>query len=162
MGSVVLGLAIAGAGTSPQTTPHAQYSNSMLQGVPEIERQLEMRLFGLVFGLLQIAFFASCLLLGVRSSRGPKWLLAAIGSVYVAVFALMVVANDLYVVWEFKSLYFGFPAPTALMLYGVGGVPLLFALLYLFAFDHMIFSPQDSGALDDIIREHRARSQGAE
>lgn len=56
-------------------------------------------------------------------------------------------------------LVLGFPLPTALKLYGVGGVPLAFILLYIFWFDRLILTADDMVKLERIVQEKRQQSE---
>ena len=105
---------------------HAKFGDSMLQGGDGQRRHQAIRWLGLVYGGLQIVFFVSCLVLGVREPLRGKRVFVLSGIVYLATFCLMVVADHFYVIDENPDLFLGFPLPTALMLYGLSGAPLLF------------------------------------
>jgi hypothetical protein len=82
-----------------------------------------------------------------------------LGVLHVAAFAMMFIADYYYSTGELRILVWGFPLPTTLMLYGVGGVPLAFILLYVFCFDRLILTPDDMAKLDRIVQEQRQNSE---
>jgi hypothetical protein len=84
------------------------------------------------------------------------------GGIHATLFGLMWLADGLYVAGQLRSIAMGFPIPTALMLYGVGGFPLLLAVVYWRAFDHLVFSSQESEKLQQIARTYREQTGGAD
>ncbi len=134
---------------------HSTFESSMQQGGSGIERHERIRWLGLAYGSLQIVFFVSCLMLGVRDPENCKWAFLLAGIVYLATFCLMVVADYFYVRDENLSLVLGFPLPTAIMLYGLWGVPLIFLLFYIINFDRWILNPLDLERFEEILQEKR-------
>ncbi len=159
MCTVVGWILFTGSGAPRQVTLHAQFPDSMLQGTPGVERQTGVRWWGLAFGVLEIAFFVGCLMISLRPVRGRMRIFVFLGVLHVAAFVMMFVADYYYSIGELRTLVLGFPLPTALMLYGVGGVPLAFILLYMFWFDRLILTADDMAKLERIIQEKRQQSE---
>ena len=134
---------------------HSTFEASMQQGGSGLERHGQIRWLGLAYGMLQIVFFVSCLVLGVRDPENRKWVFLLAGIVYVATFCLMVVADYFYVRDENLTLVLSFPLPTAIMLYGLWGVPLIFLLFYIINFDRWILNPLDLERFEEILQEKR-------
>lgn len=154
---VVLGLEV----DSSHGVTHDQFPQSMLQGGSGVERHRDVRWLGLAFGLLQISLFVGCLLLGLRQLKGRVGVFAACGAVYALAFTLMVVADHFYATGQARQIVLGFPLPTALMVYGVGGAPLAFVLIYVLQFDRWILTPDDLERFEQLVQEKR-RGEGAE
>ncbi len=98
---------------------------------------------GLAFGGLQIMFFVGCLRLGLNTQSRCTKALVLSGLVYVGVLAGMVIADRQYAQADNSSLLLSFPVPTALMLYGLYTVPLIFTLLYVVYYERWIVRPED-------------------
>jgi hypothetical protein len=85
-----------------------------------------------------------------------------LGALHVAAFVLMFIADYYYSMGELRTLAMGFPIPTALMIYGVGGVPVVFILLYMFAFERLILTADDMRKLERIVQEKRQQSEASQ
>ena len=138
---------------------HSTFEASMQQGGSGLERHRQIRWLGLAYGTLQIVFFVSCLVLGVRDPQNRKWAFLLAGIVYVATFCLMVVADHYYVHDDNPTLVLGFPLPTAIMLYGLWGVPLIFLLFYIINFDRWILSPVELERFEKLLQEKRKQKE---
>ena len=134
---------------------HSTFESSMQQGGSGLERHAQVRWLGLAYGMLQIVFFVSCLVLGVREPEKRKWAFLLTGIIYLATFCLMVVADYFYVRDQNPILVLGFPLPTAIMLYGLWGVPLIFLLFYFINFDRWILDPADLEHFEKTLQEKR-------
>lgn len=159
MCTVVGWIVFSGEDAPRQVTLHATFPDTMLQGTPGVERQSGVRWWGMAFGVLEIAFFVGCLMISLRPLRGRMLIFVFLGVLHVAAFAMMFIADYYYSTGELRILVWGFPLPTTLMLYGVGGVPLAFILLYVFWFDRLILTPDDMAKLDRIVQEQRQKSE---
>lgn len=156
---VVGWIAFTGTSAPRQATLHATFPSTMLQGTPGVERQSGVRWWGLAFGVLETAFFVGCLMISLRPLRGRMRIFVILGALHVAAFVMMFIADYFYSIGELRMLVLGFPLPTALMLYGVGGVPLAFILLYVFWFDRLILTADDMVKLERIVQEKRRQSE---
>ena len=141
---------------------HSTFESSMQQGGSGAERHGQIRWLGLAYGTLQIVFFVSCLVLGVRDSNKRKSAFLLAGFVFLATFCLMVVADYFYVRDEFPTLVLGFPLPTAIMLYGLSGAPLIFLLFYVVNFDRWILSPEELKRFEELLQEKRKQKDTGE
>lgn len=162
MCTVVGWIAFSGDKAPRQATLHATFPTTMLQGTPAVERQAGVRWWGLAFGLLEIAFFAGCLMIGLRPVLGRMRIFIGLGALHAAAFGLMFIADYYYSIGELRTLTMGFPIPTALMIYGVGGVPVVFILLYMFWFDRLILTADDMLKLERIVQEKRQQSEASQ
>jgi hypothetical protein len=60
------------------------------------------------------------------------------------------------------ELFLGLPVATAWMIYGLGGFPLFFALLYMIHFDRWVLTPEDHQAFRDAVEESRTAASDGE
>ena len=160
---VVIGLVlITDEVTASHGFAHAEFPDTMQQGGPGAERHSSIRWLGLVFGLLEILFFVSCLLLGLNKLQGRIRFFFFGALIYATLFAAMVIADHFYAVGTNRDIVLGFPLPTALMVYGVGGAPLVFVLLYVLCFDRWILTPEDMARFEQLVRDKQNRREPAE
>ena len=139
--------------------PHATFADSMQQGGSGVERHAVVRWWGLAFGTLQIIFFVSCLVLGVRDSQRPRWIFLLGGLAYMATFWALVFADYAYAQDDAPSLVLGFPLPTALMLYGLWSIPLVFMVFYIVRFERCILDPQELEEFQRAAQQRRNREE---
>ena len=137
---------------------HALHS-VMLEGGDGIERLGNVRWLWLVFGLLQIAFYVGCMVLGLkRPPKAATVLLILFGILYAGTFALLVNVDQAWARGDTQMIIWGLPLPTAIMMYGVGGVPVLFTLLYVIQFDRWVVTKLDLEQLDELVRRKQQES----
>lgn len=141
---------------------HATFQQAMLQGGSGIERHATARWLGLVYGTLQIIFIVSCLLFGVPKATKAKVTLICCGGAVVSVFGLLVITDYFYVRSEAPMFLLGFPLPTAVMLYGIWGVPLIFVLFFVIRFDQWILKPEELERFETLLAEKRESQDLAE
>ncbi len=139
---------------------HEQFESTMYKGATGGDRLADVRWLGLGFALLQAVFFVTSLLLGTKQ-RGPlmAWF-AAGGLLYLAAFVALVVAESMYVEGSARQIVMGLPLPTAIMVYAIGGIPVLFSLIYVWQFDRWILKPEDLQRIESLAQQQRqARMQ---
>lgn len=134
---------------------HPQHRSTMLQGGSGVERHNGVRWIGLAFGLSEVGFFVGCLLLGVPRLEGRIRIFVLCGLFYAMAFALLVTIDHFYAHGDLRTIVLGFPLPTAVMVYGVGGAPLAFVLLYMVRFDQWILTPEDYERFEQLVRAKR-------
>lgn len=138
---------------------HPTFDQSMLQGGDGQQRHRNVRWLGLAFALLEVAFFVGCLLLGLRRLRGHIAFFIGFGCLFAIAVTLMVVFDQAYASGDSRQIVLGFPLPTALMIYGVGGAPLAFVLIYMLKFDRWILTPEDMERFEQLVQEQRSAEQ---
>ena len=134
---------------------HDKFPATMQQGGSGAERHEHLRVLGWALATLQVVFMVTCLTLGVvkrRERRGP---FLVVGSLFVLLFTLLMIADAAYARGESEQLVLSFPLPTALMLYGVYGIPVLFMLVYMVKFDSWILTPEDIERYRKLVKEKR-------
>lgn len=134
---------------------HSQFASTMNRGSTGSDRLTEVRWLGLVFALLQVTLFVVCLLLGFKQHRPVLGWFAIGGLFYGAAFGALVVAESAYVHADVRNIVLGFPLPTAIMIYGVGGVPIMFSVFYVLRFDQWFLKPQDLQRIDELLAQRR-------
>lgn len=136
---------------------------AMQAGGPGEERHARVLWLGLAFGLLEIAFFLTCLVLGGRKNEkfGPLLRPIAIaGVIYAAIFTAMVVTYRGYAGEDVHATFLAFPTPTAWMIYGVWFFPMFYMLLYMYIFDSWTFTEADAERFREIVAARRKAEAG--
>jgi hypothetical protein len=131
---------------------------TMRQGGPGAERHAVTLWLGWAFVLLNIAFFGGFLAMGVtrNGSLGPMRMPIVAGSlVLAAIFTWLVFSYRSYLTAETPTLVFGFPVPTALMIYAVWLFPGFFMLVYYRFFDSWFFTADDRKRVDELVAAQR-------
>ena len=130
----------------------------MQHGGLGIERHSRVMWLGVLFGILQYFFFVGLIALSLnkqgRLSVFKKPLLVGL-FLNIAVFCLMMVAYQIYACNGSGPLVGSFPWPTALMLYGVWPIQVIFVVIYVWYFNRAIFTQDDLEKFQAIVRSHR-------
>lgn len=127
----------------------------MLKGYTGGDRLGVVRWIGLALALSLVGFFVTCLVIGLRKHGGRARWMIGIGLLYAATFSALVLAEHSTARGNVPSIVMGFPLPTAIMMYGISGVPVLFSALYVLHFDRWILEPDDQKRIESIAREKR-------
>ena len=143
--------------------PHPDYP-TMEQGGCGLERHGPILWLGWIFGVLEILFFVAAMALAARKREdlrglGKPLLWGAVA--YLAVWTLQVVAYRGYMTDPDPALFLAFPAPTAVMMYGLWGVPIIFMALYFFGFDRWILTDEDVEEFERLLAAKRDAEQRA-
>ena len=111
---------------------------------------------GWIYAAAQIVFAVCGLSLGLKTEQ--SWTLWALGGFYLAVFSLM------FSVYRFEpshsKIVFGFSQPTAMVVYGIWPAGLVFVVAYVVFFREWVFDENDRVKFDQILAQHRQRSDG--
>ncbi|HVS13737.1 MAG TPA: hypothetical protein VMV46_07425 [Thermoanaerobaculia bacterium] len=118
---------------------------------------------GLLFASLIVAFFVSLLFFGLRRAGEPvpgKVLILTVGGLFLGAFVALFVTYSRYLESpDPEALALGFPPPTAWMLYGVWGIPLLFIAIYVTRFKEWVYGAGDETEYQNLLeRVRRART----
>ena len=98
-------------------------------------------------------FFVTVLCFGIRRDRSTFLPLIIGGIAYLAVFAAMLgtyargMGN--------APIAFGLPLPTALMVFGMWGVPVVFVFLYIANFRSWIYNDDDALRFAELLQESK-------
>lgn len=143
---------------------HPEYP-SMEQGGPGAARHSKILFLGWLFGILQIAFFVSCLALAQQKGGrlGPLFKPIAVGGfLFALVFTFFILSYRAYMNEDAHSLFLFQVRPTAWMLYGVWGFPVYFLVVYVLTFKSWFVTDEDLVRFREIVAEKRAsESEGA-
>lgn len=162
---VLLCLVMAWSWTRPQAEaaagiPHPEYS-TMLIGGPGMERFAPVALQSLLYGCLSITFFVGLLALGLRQRdrvRGNKLALLGGLAFYLSMFVMTWLSYQTFALNQDSAanrigpLFLGFPRPTAWMLFGIYGAPIVFLVLYWLKFDTWIYTREDEAAFNELAK----------
>ncbi len=154
---LALGLGDVPAGVGGRV--HPTYGSMMHGAEGGLGRRPDLLWGGWLYGALQIAFFGLCWVLAVRRAGGLGRLRRGTWLAFLAyqagwawlVYAYAVYARDP----EATALVGAFPVPTAVMVYVVWPLPLLFTGLYLWRFTEQIHTPDDERRLAELLERHR-------
>ena len=102
-----------------------------------------------------MVFMVTCLTLGVRKRSQRRGPFLVVGALFVLLFTLLILSDAAYARGESERLVLSFPLPTALMLYGVYGIPVLFMVIYTVKFDSWILTPEDIERYHKLVKEKR-------
>jgi hypothetical protein len=109
-------------------------------------------------GLLEIGFFVALIALGARSRGGlrglgrPLWYgLAAFAGLWTA----LVLGYRSWVLAAPDSLWLALPSPTAIMLYAIWPMPVLFIGLYAMGFSRWIYTEEDRRRFEALLSQRR-------
>lgn len=141
---------------------HPQFK-TMQAGASGEARHARLLWAGWAFGMCQILLFVSALALGMRkeSGLGPVRIWMVLGGVgFGIVFTLLTFSYRAYMVGEETGIFFGFPVPTAWMVYGVWLFPVFFVVLYMAVFDSWHLSKEDRARFRRLMEANEANPPG--
>jgi hypothetical protein len=161
-----IGLILFAAFTLPEPpqshgVSHPKYASMEHAGVG-IDRSATVLWLGWGLGVLEIAFFVALIALGASNRRGLRGLglpLVGAGLAYVSVWTALVLAYRSYADDAVTVFFWGFPAPTAWMLFAIWPLPALFVVFYTTGFDRWVATPQDLAELEDHLARLRLDSK---
>lgn len=126
--------------------PHTEFSQMNRGG--DGGRHTNLIIPAGLYGGLQIVLFVSGLCLGIRRDRSRLGPLIVGGFAYLAVFIAMV---GTYAKQMDDVIVFGVPLPTALMVFGMMGVPVVFIVLYIVKFQEWIYNDDDAKRFAELL-----------
>ena len=151
----------------PEKPEGYNYTNpdyaTMQRGPDGIEKHGGVIWLGLILAVLLFSIFVSLIALSLnKQGRLKKFKKALIAGLVlnVAVFSLIVVLYLAYVREGTSVLIGSFPVPTAVMLYGLGPVQIVFAIIYILYFDRAIFTAEDEEKFQQLVKAHRQQTEG--
>jgi hypothetical protein len=143
--------------------PHPSIA-TMQQGGDGEQRYAPIRAATWVFAVCMVVFFTALLALASRrqqTNRLQATLLWTGCLVHLFSMVGMLRSYEAYLFDAAPSLYAGFPAPTAWMLYVLWPAPLWFVVLYVIGFDRWTFRPEDELAFQELMRRSGVPSSPA-
>ena len=137
---------------------------SMLQGGPGAERHAHILWLGWAFGVLQVFLYTALMAFGVRKDgqlRGIGRPLLACAAVHIAVWSWLVLAYRGYMSEATHSLVFAFPLPTALLLYALWPLTVLFNLCFVIGFKRWVLTDEDFAQYQRLLEAWRPGKAGS-
>ena len=141
---------------------HPEYVD-ILQGRSGTETQSHIKWLGWAFGMLQFCFFTSLLALCLNKQGRLKILKKPLltGMILcMTAFCLMTAAYWIFARQGGGSLFGSFPLPTALMLYALWPMQILFVIIYVTYYDKAVFTAKDNEKFQALVRSHRENTEG--
>jgi hypothetical protein len=125
----------------------------------DAQRHGSLLWIGWALGALEILFFTGLLALGARSGGrlhglGGQLIVGLLG--YLAVWSALMLAYADWMSSGDASLFMGWPAATAWMLFALWPVPLVFVACYSLGFSRWIYPPESQRKFQLILEQRRA------
>ena len=143
---------------------HPDHS-AMLQSPDGMERHRRIMWLGGIFGILQFCFATSLIALCLNKQGRLKIFktpLIICMLLCITVFVSMMAAYMVYARDGSGPLIGSFPLPTALMLYALWPIPILFVIVYIMYYDKAIFTAEDEKKFQALVRSHRESTKDAD
>jgi hypothetical protein len=140
-------------------TTHPEFT-TMQRGGSGPERHERILWIGWLFGLLQIALFATLMALGARKAGSPRGAgrpLLLCAAAQAIVWSLLVLAYQDFMQGGDRALHLLFPAPTAILIYGLWPVIVMFPLCFVIGFKRWVLSDGDLAEYERLVDERRRR-----
>lgn len=131
--------------------------DTMRRGGPP-DRHSQVLWLGWALGLAQVSLFVTLIAFGARRRADRGGLgrrLAAGAALYALTWTALVAAYRVTAANLEPALWLGFPAPTAVMLFGIWPVPLVFVWLYVGGFRRWVWSDEDQRAFEALLERAR-------
>lgn len=160
LGAVVVATALWGTDSGPGG--HPRYSTMTHGGSANARYDDTTLLLGWSFGAVTILLFVALMAFGARRRGGRKGREALRGlgryliggtAAYLAVWTALMLAYRSYRDSVEHPLFLAFPAPTALMLYVLVPVPLLFVLCFVLGFRRWVLTEEEQAAYERLLEE---------
>jgi hypothetical protein len=158
--ATVLGVAVSIPPADNATgVKHPVYEDTMLRGGPA-QRHERILVVGWLFGLIQIAVYASCLALAV-GKPGSRWrvrLALGVGFLlYAGVFSAMMLTYRESMGHPSPRLVLSFPPATAWLVYGLWVVPVFFVVLFVAGFRRWYVTEEDEERFKQLVQAIRSQ-----
>ncbi|MCZ6778463.1 MAG: hypothetical protein O7F16_05785 [Acidobacteria bacterium] len=150
---------LSGGATSVGAVPHPDYP-SMLHGGDGSQRNGPVLWHGLVFGILLTTLFGVLMAFGARKGGSFRGLALPLGlsiAVHIAVFTWLVLAYRSYLAGDDGGIFLAFPAPSALLIYGIWPLLGLFTLCFVVGFKRWILTDDDYAEYERLLAEKTSR-----
>ncbi len=166
LGAVVLAIALWGTDSHP--TAHPEFA-TMTQGGSGLARHDDLTLtLGWLFGTVILLTFGALMAFGARRRVGGqdtldglgRYLLGGIAAHWV-VWTGLVLAYRAYLHDPSARLFFAFPAPTAIMLYLMLPVPLVFVAFFVLGFRRWVLTAEEQAAYERLLAAKQEREDAA-
>ncbi|AWT59000.1 MAG: hypothetical protein DF168_00172 [Candidatus Moanabacter tarae] len=123
-----------------------------------LERHGSVLLFGWLLGLLVVGTIVTGFALGLQRKEkvGPLRTYLTIGGIiYGVLFSVLFLTYFSYIQGDETPQLFGFPLPTAIMLFALWPMPVYFIVLYVWGFDRYIVTSQDLERFKETLNRRR-------
>jgi hypothetical protein len=134
--------------------PHPDHP-SMMAGsddMPTSQLKVVTLFAGMVIQSLMIIVFLLAFPKGFfQSNPKAQTTLLIGGSVYYALYILMVMTSWKYEEIESVEMISGFPVPSAILLFGLGFIPLYFITAFLLNFNKWLYTPEDEEKFNQLM-----------
>ena len=146
-------------GEPPESKPFAHPKHeSMLQAPDGMTRHGGIRYLGWVLGILQFCFFAFLISLCLNKQGRLKIFIMPLivcTGLCIAAFSLTMSAYGTFAQEGSIRLIGSFPLPTAIMLYGLWPIQILFMLIYVKYYDKAIFTAEDQEKFNALVKSRQ-------
>ncbi len=156
LGGILLAACFVEEDPAAQGQPHPHYQDMNI-GV-DSSRNNDVLWLGTAFGVLALALFVSMLCLAIHLNRIQRVLMAGGAVLFILIFLGMVLSYRSLLATENLAtppLFLGLPVPTALMIYGLGLLPLFFVIFYVVQFDSCVLQAERYEVFNQLLAEHQ-------
>jgi len=160
-GGVTLALLLGDVPDQSTGMVHEQFKTMAHSGARVVDAE-EVKWLAYLFGIGVIGVFGFAVSFGAKRREQLKeikpWLIIGVVA-YLLVYTLLTLNYWDYAIEGNDKIIGGLPAPTALMLYGLGMIPLIISLVYIIKFRDWVLTEEDEIRFQEIIAR-RAKEQG--
>lgn len=162
--------------------PHAKYQVMQQSAAGSVRHHPRVLWLGCALGVTSILFCVGCLAWGLQAGDGAqsvdegqtaeqakagkkaayKWPLIAGAVLYVALFLALIISYRSYAAGELQATFLAFPLPTAIMLYLIWPLPVIFVVLYIAEFDRVVLSAEKLKRFEQLVASHRQTEEGSD
>jgi len=139
--------------------PHPKFA-TMLTGGDSLSSQSYTKLLGFLFGLCTAVSLCVFLVFGAIKKNSLKgirpWLLMS-SLVYCLAFTLTYFSDVKYVQTGHTDFFFGWPLPTAWMIYVMWFAPICFVLIYILSFRKWILTFEDEERFQELVAQRNMK-----
>ena len=139
--------------------PHDQFA-TMSSGGSGVERHENVLWLGGLFGAVTLLFLVALMGFGARkgaSSRGLHGPLLVSLALSLGAWVWLLVSYTHYLRGDSETFFLALPAPSAVMLYALFPLTILFNLLYVVGFDRWVLTPKDYEDYERLLAQRGKR-----
>jgi hypothetical protein len=146
-----------------QGITHPEFT-TMQRGGPGPERHERILWVGWFFGFLQMLLCVGLMAFGARKAgllRGAGGPLLGCAALQITIWTCLVLAYRGFMHGGGRALFLALPAPTAVLMYGLWPVAIVFTLCFVIGFKRWVLSDEDLAAFERLVTERRRRMTGS-
>ncbi len=160
LGIVILLMLLSDPPIASTGKVHEQF-NTMAHSGSSVTASSQVKWLAYFFGMGIILIFGFAVSMGAkkygRFGDIKKWLFIGVIA-YLLVFTLLTFSYWNYTEDYQLNIFGGLPAPTALMLYGLGTIPIVLTIVYVTKFRNWILTEEEEKRFKEIVKRRNERT----